>query len=183
MKVILLHGKDATPGDKWYPWFARTMQERGIECHIPLLPHPNDPDIAAWKHEIDKLHPDENTILIGHSRGGVALLQWLEEQPATLHVKKVILIAVNSGFLHKRTISTESNQGFYTETGYDFVKIRKHCNNFVAFHSKDDQWVPYDNGEENVAGLHAKFVTFDNKGHFGKGVDFIPELIEEVINE
>lgn len=181
MKVILLHGKNADPTSKWYPWFAKTMQERGIECNIPLLPQSDDPDIEAWKRKIHELHPDEDTVLIGHSRGGVALLRWHEDQPANVRVKKVILIAANSGFLHRRAIPAESNHGFYTKEGYDFAKIRQHCNDFVVLHSKDDQWVPYDNGEENAAGLHAKFLAFENKGHFGKGVDEIPELVKEVL--
>ena len=181
-RVILLHGLNTDPSDKWYPWLAQEMEQRGIEFAAPALPAPTDPNIAAWTAELDKLHPDENTILIGHSRGGVAVLRWLEAQPASLKVKKIILIATNSGFEHKRAIKTESNHGFYTEQGYDFKKIKQHCNDFVILHSKDDQWVPYDAGVENTKGLDARLVSFDNKGHFGKGVDNIPELIAEIVD-
>jgi predicted alpha/beta hydrolase family esterase len=180
MKVILLHGLNTNPNDKWYPWLAQEMKQRGIEFAAPTLPNPTDPDITAWTAELDKLHPDENTILVGHSRGGVAVLRWLEVQPASLKVKKVILIATNSGFTHKRTVKTESNHGFYTEQGYDFDRIKQHCDDFVILHSKDDQWVPYEAGVENAEGLGARLLTFERKGHFGKGVDEIPELLEEI---
>lgn len=39
--------------------------------------------------------------------------------------------------------TTENSNGFYTESGYDFGKIKKHCDDFVVFHSEDDQWVPF----------------------------------------
>lgn len=179
-RVILLHGLNASPKDKWYPWFAQEIRQLGIECFVPALPNPTDPHISEWTAELDKLHPDENTILTGHSRGGVAVLRWLEAQPESLKVKKVILIATNSGFLHKRTIKDESNHGFYTEQGYDFDKIKQHCGDFVILHSKDDQWVPYEAGVENAEGLNARLLTFEDRKHFGRGVDEIPELIEEI---
>lgn len=182
MKVILLHGKNVGPQDKWYPWFAKEMASYGIECHIPALPNSADPVMDDWKNEIDKLRPDYDTILIGHSRGGVAVLRWLEDQPEELSVKKVILVAANSGFLSKMAVPSESNYGFYTEEGYDFDRIRRHCDSFVVLHSKDDKWVPYEQGKENAAGLHAKFLSLEDRGHFGTGVDEVPELLAEVIS-
>ena len=151
------------------------------EFIAPALPNPADPIMEEWLAEIDKISPDENTILIGHSRGGVAVLRWLEKQPKGKRVKKVILIATNSGRLKDKAIPKESNHGFYTETGYDFEKIKSHCNDFAVLHSKDDKWVPFSSGELNAAGLSARFLIFDNLGHFGKGVNTIPELLSEVL--
>lgn len=182
MKVILMHGKDVGPSDKWYPWFADTVRGLGFEYHAPVLPKSDNPYIDEWKQCLTGLRPDESTVLVGHSRGGVAVLRWLEDQPANVKVRKVILIAANSGFTDKMAIKSETNRGFYTKQGYDFAKIKQHCNNFVILHSKDDQWVPYEAGQENATSLNAKLMTFDNKGHFGKGVDTIPELIEEIQN-
>lgn len=178
MKVVLIHGKDTNPGDKWYPWLAKELQKRGIEYIAPVLPHTHDPYMSEWLYELEKTNPDEETILIGHSRGGVAVLRYLEMSPEDRKVKKVILIATNSGFNIQPI--TESNHGFYTEKGYDFGKIKKHCDKFVVMHSKDDPWVPYNAGEENAKGLNAKFLSFENYEHFGKRTKEIPELIEEM---
>lgn len=179
-RVILLHGKDAGPADKWYPWFGKAVERLGFAYAAPRLPKADNPYLEEWLAVLDKLQPDEHTVLVGHSRGGVAVLRWLEYQPPGRKVRKVILVAANSGFVRKMAIKSETNHGFYTGQGYDFAKIRQHCNDFVVLHSKDDQWVPYEAGLENAQGLHAKFLSFDNKGHFGKGVDSIPELIEHV---
>ena len=91
-------------------------------------------------------------------------------------------MATNSGAAKYQAIPSESNHGFYTKEGYDFEKIKSHCNNFIVFHFKDDQWVPFEHGEENAQSLNAKFIVFDNKGHFGKNNGIVPGLIEEVVN-
>ena len=180
MKVILMHGKNTDPSKKWYPWFAKEIRELGIEFLAPELPNADDPDINEWVTELEKTEPNQDSILIGHSRGGVAILRWLERLSDGPRVKKVILVATNSGDSAKRN-KTENNKGFFTEEGYDFEKIKTHCKNFVVIHSKDDQWVPFEAGEENAQGLGAKFLKFDNRAHFGKGVDEVPELLEEVL--
>jgi predicted alpha/beta hydrolase family esterase len=182
-KVILLHGKNVDPTQKWYPWFAKEMAAKKIRCYIPMLPHSDEPLIEEWKTAIAALHPDKDTILIGHSRGGVAVLRWLENQPQDVKVKRVILVAANSGLTRNHTIVSETNHGFYTKEGYDFAKIRQHCHDFVVLHSKDDAWVPYTAGVENAQGLHAQLITFENKGHFGEGVADIPELISFVTKD
>ena len=181
MKVVLMHGKDASPADKWYPWFANEMQSRDIETITPVLPNAADPVMDEWLAELDKTAPDAETVLVGHSRGGVAVLRWLEKQPEDFKVKKVLLVATNSGDVVDRHIPTETNYGFYTEDGYDFKKIKNHCDEFVVFHSIDDEWVPFSNGEKIAAGLGAKFVKFEDKGHFGRLVPEFPELINEIV--
>lgn len=182
MKVILMHGKDTDPSKKWYPWLAQEIKKMGIDFLAPKLPNSDDPEINTWLLELEKIQPDEETILIGHSRGGVAILRYLEKLPEDKKIKKVILVATNSGSSFKRN-KTENNKGFFTENGYDFEKIKLHCNDFVVLHSKDDQWVPFESGVENSKGLNAKFLEFNNRGHFGKGIKDIPELLNEIIEE
>lgn len=177
-----MHGKDATSKDKWYPWFKEEVEKNNIEVHIPDLPDSNNPKMDDWLNVLKDLNPDDNTILLGHSRGGVAVMRFLERLSEGKKIKKVILLASNSGSAKYMAIPSESNYGFYTKDGYDFNKIRSHCDNFVAFHSKDDRWVPFEHGEENAKGLGAKFITFNDKGHFGKNDGTVPGLIEEVLN-
>ncbi len=183
MKVVLIHGKDTDPTKKWYPWLAGEMQKRGIEFITPHLPNSADPIMKEWINEIDETNPDEHTILIGHSRGGVAILRWMEQLPENKKVKKVILVATNSGLTEDKPIASESNKGFYTENGYNFEKIKRHCDKFIVLHSKDDTWVPFSAGEKNASGLDAKFLQFTDRGHFGNSVNSIPELLEEIESE
>jgi superfamily II DNA/RNA helicase len=119
--------------------------------------------MEKWVEEIKKLEPDENTILIGHSRGGVATLKYLEKSKKK--IKQAILVATN-------------NSGFE----YDFAKINKSCSNFVILHSKDDNVVPYEDGvyiSEKTSGL---LLSFEDKIHFGNSSKTfeIPEILEQI---
>ncbi|MBR9701927.1 alpha/beta fold hydrolase [Candidatus Pacearchaeota archaeon] len=97
MKVVFIHGKDADPSAKsWYVWLKNELDKRKIKSFFPQLPNSVDPDVGEWICEIENLNPDEETILIGHSRGGMAILRWLEEAPKNKKVGKVILIAANN---------------------------------------------------------------------------------------
>lgn len=179
-----MHGKNADPNQKWYPWLAKEVKSLGMDFIAPILPNPEDPRADEWITELERLNPDENTILIGHSRGGVAILRYLEKLPNGKKVHKVILVATNAGRSEKIN-KTENNKSFFSEDGYNFEEIKSHCNNFVVFHSLDDHVVPFQAGEENASGLKAKFVKFDDRRHFGRMADgsmtdSFPELLEEV---
>ena len=181
--VVLMHGKNVDSSKKWYPWLADEMQKRNIKFTAPKLPKSDDPDIKEWMNELDRLNINKESILIGYSRGGVAILRWLEKQPKDFKVKKIILVATNSGDSAKRN-KTENNKGFFTKNGYDFKKIKQHCDDFIVLHSKDDEWVPFEAGAENAKGLEARFLQFENRGHFGSKLpkQEIPELLDEILD-
>ncbi|MFZ4648928.1 MAG: RBBP9/YdeN family alpha/beta hydrolase [Patescibacteria group bacterium] len=181
MRIVLIHGKNTDPTKKWYPWLKEVAMKKGFVFIAPVLPHPDEPIMAEWLAAIDKTEPDEDTIMIGHSRGGVAILRWLENQAPEMKVKKVILVATNSGRLCDKPIASETNHGFYTDEGYDFKKIKSHCQDFIVLHSKDDPWVPFASGEFNAQGLSAKFLRFENYEHFGNKFSMLPELLDELI--
>lgn len=181
MNVVVLHGKDTNPDEKWYPWLKQELQKNGIKVDIPKLPSSQDPVMSDWKKVVDKLDINQDTVLVDHSRGGVLLMRWLENREFGFRIKKAILVATNSGDINNIAIPSESNHGFYTDNGYDFEKIKTHCDDFVVIHSQDDEWVPYNAGIENSKGLQAPLVTFTNKGHFGRHTPTVPEILEQIL--
>ncbi len=179
-KIVFMHGKNQTPEGAWYPWFGKEVEKKGIKFIAPKLPKSEKPILDEWLRELDKTKPDENTILIGHSRGGVAILRWLEELPKDKKIKKVILIASNHPLFKER--DSEEFNNWHKLKEYNFEKIRKHCEEFVVFHSKEDPIVPFEAGRRNAEGLGAKFNIYEGKWHFGKVLKKFPELLNEIIS-
>lgn len=54
-KVVLLHGKDATPEDKWYPWFIGEMKKHNLPILAPYLPGKDNPILDDRLAKIDTL--------------------------------------------------------------------------------------------------------------------------------
>lgn len=179
MKVVFLHGKDKTPEDIWYPWLKNKVEEKGFEFIAPELPNTHDPILEKWLNKIDKTNPDKDTILIGHSRGGLAILRWLEQLDKDKKVDKVILVAANNPLIEEKNKKKDTH-GFYELGPLNFNKINSHCDKFIVIHSKDDHWVPFKSGKENAEKLNAKFKIYENKRHFGFGINEVPEILEEI---
>ena len=79
MKAILIPGNGGgSPQDNWFPWLEKELPKLGIEVINVQFP---DPELARkkfWLPFIEKLGADENTILIGHSSGGLAAMRYAE---------------------------------------------------------------------------------------------------------
>lgn len=92
-KIVLLHGKDATPEDKRYKRFTDEVKNRNIAIVAPYLPRTDNPVLEEWLQTIDTLDIDGETCVVAHSRGGVALLRWLETRKKK--IGKIVLVATN----------------------------------------------------------------------------------------
>ncbi len=174
-KIILVHGKDTDPSQKRYPHFIDDIKDAWINAFAPHLPHSSDPLLPEWLGELGNLNIDEDTILVWHSLGGVAILRYLEKTQQK--VKKVILVATND------SIYSESSNGFFSDKDYDYTLLQSVCHDYVVYHSTDDERVPFLHGEKIAKWLNAKFFTYHDKWHFGKSLidNKFPELIDEVL--
>ncbi len=59
-KVILMHGKNTNPSQKWYPWLADAVLKNGMQFIAPVLPDSADPRIEKWVTELSKMNKTEN---------------------------------------------------------------------------------------------------------------------------
>lgn len=103
-RAIILHGmpskgkyynaaaEDSQSNSHWLPWLQQQLCVRDVLAQTPELPRPFSPDYNAWKNEFERLAPDEQTLLVGHSCGGGFLVRWLSENPH-IQVAKVVLVA------------------------------------------------------------------------------------------
>lgn len=181
-KVFIFHGTEGHPGENWFPWLKNELEGKGCEVIVPQFPSP--PVVAAkiseWfevlKSYMDEM--DENTVIIGHSLGGVFTLRVLEQlnQP----IKAGFLVGTPIGA--KPILNYERDVAF---SGFDFNwdAIRKNSKHFEVYQSDDDPYVGLANGQELAEHLGVKLNFIPNAGHFNTkaGYTAFPVLRDKVL--
>lgn len=178
-EVFIFHGTGGHPQENWFPWLKEELGGSGVKVIIPQFPTPEGQSAEAWFKVLDEQETkiDENTVLIGHSLGGIFLLRVLErlEKP----VKSAFFIGTPIGV---RPIKNwESDEKF---SGFDFNwdKIKHNARKFVVYHSDTDPYVGLGNGEKLAKELGVDLIFIPNAGHFNTtaGYTEFKELLVEV---
>lgn len=169
-EVFIFHGTGGHPGENWFPWLKGELGKKEIEVIVPQFPTPDGQSLEAW---LDILEPqikkiDENTVLIGHSLGGLFLLRLLErlEKP----VKAAFFIGTPIGV---RPIKNwDSDERFSGSFDFDWEKIKSNAKQFTVFHSDDDPYVGLGNGQQLAQRLDTKLTFVPNAGHFNASAGY-----------
>ncbi|MFA5952990.1 MAG: class I tRNA ligase family protein [Candidatus Pacearchaeota archaeon] len=177
--VIVVHGGDLGEKDNsyfkhWMPWLKKKLNENKIHSEFPLMPVDVKTTYNDWKKIFDKFEINDESILIGHSRGTAFLVKWLGETKKK--VKKLILVAPWK-FADKK----------HKETFYDFKidnEIKNRINEIIIFTSNDEE----KDGKNSVKifydSLGGKKIELKNHGHFtleDMKTEEFPELLNEII--
>ena len=179
---FIIHGSFANPSMDWYPWLKEELIKHNQKVFVPTFPIGVDiQNYEVWKEELDKYKEliNENTIFIAHSIGPIFIVKYLIEN----NIKVDSLYSV-SGF--NGTIGIKDfdkvNESFFMNDYSDFDKYSKHR---IAFHSKNDPFVPYNLLEEFAKKIKADTNIIENAGHFivDDGYDKFPELMTAIIEK
>jgi predicted alpha/beta hydrolase family esterase len=162
---------------EWRDWIIWALEET-YDLICPLMPNKQSADYNAWKIWFERhfeFITDDKPVLIGHSLGGGFLLKYLSENDFPKKVSQLHLVAP---YLE--------NEGLYLERLNTFLfdlkkinKISDMCDEIHLWHSKDDNVVPFHNGElvkENIPSV--EFHIFEDRGHFRQPA--FPELLEVI---
>ena len=172
MKAIILPGNgNSYITDIWYQNVKKNLEKLGLNVTAENMP---DPDLARkkyWIPFIEEKLSTEDSILIGHSSGALAVLKYLENHKCKL----AILVGVchtDLGDEHKR------KSGYFDEP-WKWEAIKNNAEKIVIFASKDDPYIPIDEPLLVKEKTHAEYHEFNNEGHFGLDVDKkeFPEII------
>ncbi|OGE83325.1 MAG: hypothetical protein A2846_04980 [Candidatus Doudnabacteria bacterium RIFCSPHIGHO2_01_FULL_49_9] len=147
---LILHGKGGNSKDNFYPWLKRKLEEAGYKVQAPDLPNPEEPDDAEQaEYVLKNCKLDENTVVLGHSFGGIVALRLLERG---VKLQKVTLAATpfTDKFIDGKARPTVSAA---LQRGFDFEKIRKNAKGFIALYDSSDGIVPVSDGEKFARGL------------------------------
>lgn len=194
--VVLLHGRFSekingelvadiplcNPNNEgnWMGWIKKSLELQDYTVMCPLINDVWKAPYAQWQAELDKLTINEQTVLVGLSAGGYALLRYLGETGR--HVKKVILIAPGSKYVledpsHER-LPFEEEFYSYEVTASIQGQIEKPV---VIFVSND--WDAILKSVEMYKDvLNAKVITLQNLGHFSFLITELPELLSEIVS-
>ncbi len=185
--AIIIHGyndktefldasRPSASNDHWIPWLQRKLLLNGIETQTPEMPGFYEPNYEKWKDLLDRLHPDENTMLVGHSCGGGFLVRWLSEN--NKKVGKVVLVAP---WLDPES---EIDPNFF-KFNIDSNLVSK-TTGLIVMYSTDDASTVLKSIEILRAKINdAQFKEFEGKGHFvlsSLNTEKFPELLSILLN-
>ncbi|MEK7190430.1 MAG: alpha/beta fold hydrolase [Patescibacteria group bacterium] len=111
---------------------------------------------------------DENTILIGHSLGGVFALRVLEQLKHP--VRTVFFVGTPIGV---KPIANYDRDSSFSGFDFDWEKIKNKAEYFVIFHSDNDPYVGLENGKELAKNLGVELSFVPNAGHFNKKAGYV----------
>ena len=177
--VLIFHGTGGYPKENWFPYLKKGLEKEGCRVFVPQFPHPKNHTLADWLKALKKYdkYINKDSILIGHSLGGLFLLRVLEGLPK--YVAAAFLVAAPIGLKTiKYYVSDEKFSGFE----FDWENIRKKAKHFSVYHSDNDPYVSKRNGEVLARELGVELTLIPNAGHFNteSGYTKFDQLLEDV---
>ncbi len=180
MNVFIFHGTGGHSEENWFPWLKKELEKEDIKVFVPQFPNADKPKLSEWLDTLKdyQQYINEDTILIGHSLGGIFLLRVLErlEKP----VKAAFFVASSIGI--KPLLNYMGDYNFSSGFDFNWEKIRKMAKRFIVYHSDNDPYVSLKNGEELAKRLGVELTFIPNAGHFNTKSGYIKfqELLERV---
>ena len=175
--VFIFHGTEGYPEENWFPWMKGKLEEKGYNVIVPQFPTPPavPAKISEW-FEVLKDYKDyfnENTIIVGHSLGGIFTLKVLGQ--LQYPIKAVFLTGTPIGV---KPILNYDRDSSFTGFTFDWENIKSKAKYFEVFHSDND---PYVSLAKNL-GVELTFIP--NAGHFNKKSGYLsfPQLLEKIEN-
>ncbi|KXK27341.1 MAG: putative hydrolase YdeN [candidate division WS6 bacterium OLB20] len=179
MNVLILHGTDSNANSNWFQWLAEQLRVSGWNVFVPDLPQAERPAPLRYNPFLDQQLPftlDGQAVLIGHSSGAVAALQYLQHVRPAEPVHAVWLVS-----------------GFVTDLGWealtelfnpplDYHLLQTLSEEYRLLHSKDDPYVPLGEAKTLAAKLDGNLLLKEHEGHFSLGTNpsysEFPELLD-----
>ncbi|MEK7599807.1 MAG: alpha/beta hydrolase [Patescibacteria group bacterium] len=160
--AFIFHGTAGSPEGNWFPWLKTQLEQAGIKTTVPRFPTPEGESLDAWFSVLDGLDEkiDNNSLLIGHSKGGMFLLKVLErlKQP----VGGAVFVSSPIGV--KPILYYEEDKKF-SSFDFDWDKIRGKAKHIAVLHSNNDPYVSIANGEQLAQKLGVDLTLIPQAGH------------------
>ena len=183
-KILILHGTSGNSKSNWFLWLKRNLEEQGYLVWVPDLPHAEKPNISRYNKFIFANKDwsfDEETYIVGHSSGAVAILGLLQHLPQDIKINTCVLVGSFKGDLGWETL----NELFLEKFNFDLIK--SHARKFIFIHSDNDPYCPLEHAKYLAKKLDGKLIIKKGGGHFSANDDpkwkkfpFILELLKKI---
>jgi len=121
---VILHGYTGRNDKNFIPWLKHELEQRGAKVQAPQLPNTDNPtEVEQVQYVLDHVQFDENTVLIGHSLGGLVAMRVLEKLPHKIHHLVLVAPSVLPQFYDKDyeiDAATGERKRFIDHFSYDF---------------------------------------------------------------
>lgn len=159
--AIIVHGWEASSKNHWIPWLSNELTAAGINVHALDMPDTMHPRQEAWvSHLAAHVTDPANTILIGHSMGGMTVLRLLERWAGAPFANAVIVAAPI------RHLGRDELADFFT-LPVNFSVVRGNVDTATVIHGDDDPIVPVAHGHETATALNCEITIIPNGHHLG----------------
>jgi uncharacterized protein len=161
--VFIFHGTAGSPEGNWFPWLKEKLEAKGLHVFVPRFPTPEGESLESWLKVLEdyKQQINTDTILVGHSKGGLFTLRLLERLSKPVYA--TFLVSSPVGI--KPILYFKEDESFSDGFTFKWKKIRTNSQHFIVYHSDPDPYICLGNGKELVKHLkvHLKFIP--NAGH------------------
>lgn len=175
---LILHGRNGSPDSHTFPWLKKSLEENGFQVQSPALPNTSEPNDEEQADYVEKnCEINENTVIIGHSFGGVVALRLLERG---IKAKKVFLLCTpfSGNFLDKQNRLSVTSA---CKKGFDFKKIRQNAQDFGLIYDITDYVVPMSDGESFSERLGVSLIKIAGKEPHLSGLRE-PEVLTTILS-
>ncbi|MEI8337993.1 MAG: alpha/beta hydrolase [bacterium] len=178
-RVVIVHGLNGSPGEGWFPWIKKKLEDRGFSVTSSQFPLGENLTVSKWQEQLKKdcVTLDRNLFFIGHSLGCISIIRFIENLPKGVIVGGAVFVAP---FIKKLKIPEISE---FTNTSLNVEKAKSHILKSVCIISEEDPSVPFDIAMDFVNRTNSEFVIDNGKGHFGKksGIKELPSALEAIL--
>lgn len=179
--VFIFHGTEGYPKENWFPWLKEKLEAKSLKVFVPQFPTP--PIVAAklseWFEVLKNYEQyiNEDTIIVGHSLGGVFALRVLEKLKRP--IKATFLVGAPVGIKPLRNYDRDNS---FSGFDFDWSAIKENSKHFTIFQSDNDRYVSLANGEKLAQELGVDLTFIPNAGHFNTkaGYTSFSDLLEKI---
>lgn len=161
--LFIFHGTGGHPKENWFSWLKEKLEAKGLRVFVPQFPTPEGQSLEAWLKMLEPFRNEinEDTIIVGHSLGGLFTLKLLERLER--QIKLAVLIGTPIGV---RPILNYDRDEAFAGFIFDWQKIKSNSKNFIVYQSDNDPYVGLTNGQELAKHLSTDLTFIPNAGHF-----------------